>query len=99
MNILEDLKLQYKMGGIVQKLIFLNIGFFLLSIIFFYSFTAKDFHYPTWLALYSIQDQLLTKPWTLLSYMFLHAGFLHLFFNLMVLHFSGRLFITYFTGR
>ena len=31
--------------------------------------------------------------------MFLHASFLHLLFNMLVLHFSGRLFLTYFTGR
>ena len=31
--------------------------------------------------------------------MFLHGSFLHLLFNMLVLHFSGRLFLTYFTGR
>jgi len=31
--------------------------------------------------------------------MFLHAGFLHLLFNMMVLHFAGRLFETYFTQK
>lgn len=99
MNILEDLKLQYKVGGIVQKLIFWNIGIFLLSLIFFYSFSSEKFNYPPWLGLYSNFTDVITKPWTLVSYMFLHAGFLHLIFNLLILHFSGRLFITYFTGR
>ena len=34
-----------------------------------------------------------------LAICFLHAGFLHLLFNMMVLHFSGRLFETYFTQK
>ncbi|KIX22013.1 transmembrane rhomboid family protein [Flavobacterium sp. 316] len=99
MNIIEDIKQQYKTGGIVQRLIFWNIGIFVLSIIFFFSFKTKSFNYPIWLGLFSDNNQLIFRPWTLISYMFLHAGFLHLFFNLMVLHFSGRLFINYFTGR
>lgn len=99
MNILEDLKSQYKLGGIVQKLIFWNIGIFVFSLFFFYSFSTKNFNYPSWLGLYSDSAQFITKPWTLLTYMFLHAGFFHLLFNLLVLHFAGRLFVTYFTGR
>lgn len=31
----------------------------------------------------------LTQPWTFLSYMFLHAGFLHLAFNMLILFFFG----------
>ncbi len=29
------------------------------------------------------------RPWTVVSYMFLHAGFSHLFFNLLALYFFG----------
>lgn len=29
------------------------------------------------------------RPWTLVSYMFVHAGFFHLFFNMLVLYFFG----------
>jgi len=32
---------------------------------------------------------LLTRPWTLISYMFLHGGFGHLFFNMLSLFFFG----------
>ena len=99
MNILDDLKLQYKTGGMVQKLIFWNIGFFLFSLVFFYSFSVGKFQIPTWIALSSDLGTFIRKPWTLISFNFFHAGFLHLFFNLMVLHFSGRLFSTYFTDK
>lgn len=32
---------------------------------------------------------LLTRPWTIVTYMFLHAGFWHLFFNMLGLFFFG----------
>jgi len=99
MNILEDLKLQYKTGGMTQKLIFWNIGFFLLSLVFFYSFSTGIFSFPSWIALSSNATTFLFHPWTLITFNFFHVGFLHLVFNLMVLHFSGRLFSTYFTDK
>lgn len=99
MNILDDLKLQYRIGGMVQKLIFWNIGFFLFSLVFFYSFSVGKFQIPTWIALSSDLGNLVRTPWTLITFNFFHAKFLHLFFNLLVLHFAGRLFSTYFTDR
>ena len=99
MNILDDLKLQYKTGGMVQKLIFWNIGCFLLSLVFFYSFSVVKFQIPTWIALSSDFGTFIRTPWSLITFNFFHAGFLHLIFNLMVLHFSGRLFSTYFTDK
>lgn len=99
MNILDDLKLQYKTGGMVQKLIFWNIGCFLLSLVFFYSFSVGSFQIPTWIALSSDIGTFVKTPWTLITFNFFHFGFFHLIFNLLVLHFSGRLFFTYFTDK
>ncbi|WP_309640808.1 rhomboid family intramembrane serine protease [Flavobacterium sp.] len=99
MNILDDLKLQYKLGGFEQKLIYWNCGVFLLSILFFYRFKLGFFDYPTWIALSSNSMEVLYKPWTLLTYFFFHAGFFHLLFNMMVLNFAGRLFLTFFSQK
>ena len=50
-------------------------------------------------------DRLLTRPWTIVTYMFVHAGFGHVFFNMLALFFFGpplerawgsREFITYY---
>lgn len=38
---------------------------------------------------------LLYRPWTLVTYMFIHDGFIHLLFNMLWLHWIGQLFITY----
>ena len=99
MNIIDDIKLQYKIGGIANKMIYWNVGFFLLSIPLFYQFKLGFFDYPDWLAVSSEPLVFLYKPWTLLTYAFFHQGFLHLFFNMMVLHFSSRLFLTFFTQK
>jgi membrane associated rhomboid family serine protease len=34
-------------------------------------------------------DSLVTRPWTLVTYIFLHSSFLHLFVNMLVLYFFG----------
>jgi membrane associated rhomboid family serine protease len=101
MNILDDIQLQYKTGGMVQKLIFWNIGLFVL-----FSLTEVvlkllniAFTYFDFVALSSNTTEFLAKPWTLVTFSFFHAGIFHLIFNLLVLHFSGRLFNTYFTDK
>ncbi|MFZ4679870.1 MAG: rhomboid family intramembrane serine protease [Flavobacterium sp.] len=98
-SIIEDLKFQYKIGGIANKMIYWNVGIFLLSIPFFYQFKSGVFDFPNWLAISSEPLLFLTSPWTLLTYAFFHYGFLHLFFNMMVLNFSSRLFLTFFTQK
>lgn len=99
MNIFDDLKMQYKMGGFEQKIIYWNIGAFLISILFFYQFKLGIFDFPAWISLSSNFSTVLIHPWTLLSYAFFHAGFFHLVFNMIVLNFSGQLFLTFFSQK
>ena len=99
MNIIEDFKMQYKIGGIAQKLIFWNVGiaipFFLLR-----AFAPALFETVlAWTSLSSVVMTAVTRPWTLLTYAFLHADFFHLLFNMIVLNFASRLFTTYFTQK
>ncbi|MGL2966257.1 rhomboid family intramembrane serine protease [Flavobacterium sp. XGLA_31] len=97
-SIIDDLKFQYKIGGIANKMIYWNVGIFLLSLIF-YQFQIGQFDFPNWLQLVSEPMEVLHYPWTLLTYAFLHGGFWHLFFNMMVLNFASRLFLTFFTQK
>ena len=82
-----------------MQLIFWNIG---LAVIYFlieaFSKTAiVEINY--WLLLSSSPSELIFKPWTLLSYAFFHGGLMHLIFNLLILNFSARLFLTFFTQK
>lgn len=109
MGLLDDLKLEYRIGGITQKLIFWNVGLFAIPLIIFSLLTLFDVHLPflRWDIsntddLFSVSSNpadLLWKPWSLITYAFLHAGFFHLLFNMMVLYFSGRIFLTFFTQK
>ena len=98
-RIFDDIKLQYRIGDITNKIIYWNVGLFLLSLVFFFQFSAFRFEYPTWLSLSSDPSEFLIFPWTFLTYAFLHSGFWHLFFNMVMLNFSGRLFLTFFTQK
>lgn len=99
MSIIEDLKWQFKTGGIAQRLIFVNVAVFIVCLFLFYSSQLRVFIYPNWLGLYSDWSVFFKTPWTLISYQFIHSGFLHLLFNMMVLYFSGRLFTSFFTEK
>lgn len=99
MNIIDDLKLQYKLGGIAQRMIYWNVGCFLISLVFFYQFKVGAFDFPNWISLSSEPAVFLLRPWTFLTYAFFHDGFLHLFFNMMVLNFASSIFLTFFNPK
>ena len=44
-------------------------------------------------------SQLLTQPWSLLTYMFLHVEFFHILFNMIWLFWFGKIFLDYLSGR
>jgi membrane associated rhomboid family serine protease len=99
MNIIEDIKLQYKVGSVAFRIIYWNIGCFLVSLAFFYQYSGGFFTFPSWIALSTDPSNFAVKPWTFLTYAFFHDGFWHLLFNMMVLNFSSQLFLTYFTQK
>ena len=101
MNIIDDLKLQYKVGGIVIKLIFWNVALFVIPWLLFavLSLVGIDIDYMQYVSLSSNPASLIWKPCSLLTYAFFHTGIMHILFNLIVLNFAGRLFMTYFTGK
>lgn len=101
MNILDDLKVQYKIGDMTTKLIFWNILLFAIPSIVFALLQLFNINlsYFNYVALSSDFGDLLLKPWTIVTYSFFHSGFLHLIFNMLVLNFVGKLFVTFFTQK
>lgn len=92
-EIWNDIKGQYRMGGPETRLIILNVAIFIVSALYF-AFVPNSY-FPDWLALRP--SKVLYFPWTLISYSFLHAGFMHLLSNMLILNFSARLFRTFFS--
>lgn len=101
MNILNDLKLQYKIGDMTTKLIFWNILLFAIPSIVFALLLLFNIqiHYNSYVGLSNDLGDLLLKPWTIISYSFFHASFFHILFNMLMLNFSGKLFVTFFTQK
>ena len=52
-----------------------------------------------WLGVHAWIPQIIAKPWTILTYMFVQEEFLHILFNMMVLYFGGQLFTSFFDQR
>ncbi len=97
---IEDIKNQYKNGSALIKLIFVNVAVFIfvniVALLLMLVSVKTNINVITeWLALPADFSKLLFKPWTLITYMFLHEGFLHILFNMMVLYFSGGIFINF----
>ena len=94
-----DLYRRFKERNVVEKLIILNILAFILT----YLLNTASFLFKydgnvlvDWFALEPSFGQLLYRPWTLISYGFLHVGFFHILFNLLILYYFGNLFLDFF---
>ncbi len=99
MNIWNDIKESFREGTILTRLIYINVGVFvvlrLIQIIFMLGGGSPSSVMPLvgWLSVPSAPAALLLKPWSPITYMFLHFGFLHLLFNVLYLYWFGRLFL------
>ncbi len=100
-SIIDDLKMQYKFGGMTQRLIYWNIACFLISYVFFglLRLVDIDVNFLQYVSLSSNPVDLLWKPWSIISYSFFHSDFFHIFFNLIILNFSSQLFLTFFNQK
>lgn len=101
MSLIEDLKFQYKIGGISIRLIFWNILLFAVPEVLFSVAKLFNIHvdYLSYVSLSTNLADLAWKPWSILSYAFFHFGIIHLIFNMLMLHFTSRLFLTFFTQK
>ncbi len=95
MDIFDDIKRTFKEGSALTRLIYINLGVFLaVSIVgVLLYFAGQPNVLADWLSLPSSTSEILKKPWTPITYMFLHTGFLHLLFNILGLYWFGKLFL------
>lgn len=98
MSIIQEIKNSFKQGSIVTQLIYVNVALFLaVHLVETLGFlVGRNFSLVSFLALPANLHQLLLRPWSIISYMFLHRGLLHLLFNMLWLYWLGQLFLRYF---
>jgi membrane associated rhomboid family serine protease len=102
MSFINTIKYKYKTGTIIEKLISLNVIIFALTLfvkVFQGLYKGNQNFLVQWFSLNDNLDTFTTKPWSIISYGFLHADFVHLIFNMITLYFIGNLFIQYFSQK
>lgn len=101
MSVLKDFKSQYILGGVTEKLIYWNVILFAIPWVLTGVLTLFGIHFSftDYISLSSNPSDLLWKPWSIISYAFFHADFFHILFNLIILNFASRLYLTFFTEK
>ena len=101
-HFISNLKAKYQEGDILLRLLYINIGAFLL--IRLADVLLMLFNYPfapllRYLEFPSAPMEFLLQPWSVLTYMFTHYDVLHILFNMLWLYWFGRMFLNYFDAR
>lgn len=92
----NTIKNYYQQGNSLMRLIYINIGSFViiklisLFLILFNIDTTAIFAY---LELPSNLTTFIKQPWSIITYMFLHANIMHIFFNMVSLYWFGRIIL------
>ncbi|MGL5893955.1 MAG: rhomboid family intramembrane serine protease [Bacteroidales bacterium] len=101
-QIVSNLLQRFRSGSILLKFIYINSALFVLTnivIIILSLFNISIGEWLNWLYLPANVGDLIYKPWTLITYMFLHKDIMHLLFNMIWLYWFGSIFTTYFSER
>lgn len=104
MGIWDDIKKTFKNGNNLTRLIYINIAVFILitiTAIIGFLLTNPDISVKT-LNLFSVPSSLkalVLRPWTIITYMFLHKDIWHILFNMLWLYWFGKIFLEYLDQR
>ena len=104
MGIFDGIRLTFRKGDNLIKLIYINVAVFILITIvavigFLLNNTIISEKTLELLSVPASLKVLLTRPWTLITYMFTHQEVLHILFNMLWLYWFGRIFLEYLDER
>jgi membrane associated rhomboid family serine protease len=104
MGIWDDIKLTFRKGNNLTKLIYINIAVFIIftiAAVFGFLLNNQAISEKA-LDIFSVPaslNALLLRPWTIITYMFTHKDIWHILFNMLWLYSFGRIFLEYLDGR
>jgi membrane associated rhomboid family serine protease len=103
-SIITDLRNKFHNGNIVIQLIYLNVFVFLITALFavigkLFNFGVIDNLISSLLALPASLNEFVSHPWTIVTYMFVHAGLWHILFNMLCLYWFGEIFLQFFSSK
>ena len=102
MKLKDQIQFRIQQLNIVEKIILINIICFVFPLLFktiLFLFSLSENFFVGFLELSSSFQDLVFRPWTILTYGFLHSGFFHLFWNMYLLYFSSRLLLNLFNSK
>ena len=102
MELKDKLKYSLSVMGQLQKLIVINIIFFIIPLLlntFLWLFELKDISILDYFVVEADIMSLIFKPWSLITYGFLHGSFSHLFWNMIMLFYFGNILVNYFGDK
>ena len=96
MSLIDQLKYQFNTGGTYLKIIYINVGVFIVFLLLnVFSALMKASSVIDIVPLFELNSSpsiFLFRPWTFISYMFVHLSIGHLFWNMILYFFAGRIF-------
>lgn len=101
-HFITDLKKSFSRGNIYIQFIYINVGVFVftsLLSVFLLLFNRSSGSMLLYLELPASVKNFICQPWTLFTYMFMHAGFMHILFNMLWLYWFGSLFLYFFSAK
>jgi membrane associated rhomboid family serine protease len=101
MDLIENLKQSFRSGSTVIRLIYFNAAVFLIynAAVIFLTLFKVSIDLTPYLAVPASFHNLLSYPWTIITYMFMHKNFMHILFNMIALYWFGKIFTMYFTEK
>lgn len=94
-----SLTYKYKTANILVKLIVINALVFLVVRLGAFFLGVSQQYFSRWFVLSDAVDLVLFRPWTLITYGFLHFGFFHILFNMIWLYWFGHMVLNLFSGK
>lgn len=98
MSLIQDIQDRFSRLWISEKLIIINVLIFILDRLLVFLFRLHPEYFIRWFELPENFMSFITQPWSIVTYAFFHdpQNFFHLFWNMILLYFAGRLFLTLF---
>ncbi len=93
----------FKQNPVLKWLLLVNVGIWIMvafANLFLWLYKSPSTNLLVkWLAVPADWTELIRKPWTVITYMFLHERFWHLFFNVWMLCFGGMIFTRFLSQK
>jgi membrane associated rhomboid family serine protease len=104
MGIWDDIKNTFRNGSSLTRLIYINIAVFVILTLssvagFLLNNPELSDKLMNLISVPSSLKALISRPWTIITYMFVHKGVWHILFNMLWLYWFGTIFLEYLDQR